>query len=236
MMKKYLNQLTGSLSNIFDWHKSRIDCFSNLLLGLISAQTVNLSKIARHFKNNNLIESNYRRIQSFFKDVEFNVDSVAEFNIQQLLSAKEKLYLILDRTNWKFGKTNINILVLSVVYEGIAVPLYHDLLDHRGNSSSEFRIDLVKNFIAKFGKDRIGCILGDREFIGQDWLGWLDSQGIDYVVRIKNNLMTTNTRGFSAKVSTLFDDLAIHQHKDLRDKRDICNPASPLISYNSLNL
>ena len=85
------------------------------------------------------------------------------------------------------------------------------------------RIDLVKKFIAKFGKERIGCILGDREFIGQDWLGWLDSQGIDYVVRIKNNLMTTNTRGFSAKVSALFDDLAIHQHKDLRDKRDICN-------------
>ena len=109
-MKKHLNQLTGSLSKIFDWHKSRVDCFGNLLLGLISAQTVNLSKIARHFKNNNLIESNYRRIQNFFKDVEFDIDDVAEFSIQHLLS-KDKLHLILDRTNWQFGKIDINILV-----------------------------------------------------------------------------------------------------------------------------
>lgn len=222
-MKKHLNQLTGSLSKIFDWHKSRIDCFSNLLLGLISAQTVNLSKIARYFKNNNLIESNYRRIQNFFKEVEFDIDDIAQFSIQHLLSTKDKLYLILDRTNWQFGKTDINILVLSAVYEGIAIPLYYDLLDHRGNSDSGFRIDLVKKFIAKFGKQRIGCILGDREFIGQDWLSWLESQSIDYVVRIKNNLMTTNTRGFSAKVSTLFDDLTVHEHKDLRDQRSICN-------------
>ena len=101
--------------------------------------------------------------------------------------------------------------------------MYYDLLDYRGNSGSKFRVDLVKKFIAKFGKERIGCILGDREFIGKDWLGWLDSQGIDYVVRIKNNLTTTNSRGFSAKVSTLFDDLAVHQHKDVRNKRNICN-------------
>lgn len=113
--------------------------------------------------------------------------------------------------------------MLSAVYEGIAVPLYYDFLEHRGNSSSEFRINLVKKFIAKFGKERIGCILGDREFIGQDWLGWLDSQGIDYIVRIKNNLMTTNSRGFSAKVSTIFDELTVHQYKNIRDKRNICN-------------
>lgn len=155
--------------------------------------------------------------------MEFDVDDIAQFSIQNLLSAKNKLYLILDRTNWQLGKTNINILVLSAVYEGIAVPLYYDLLDHGGNSSSQFRINLVKKFIAKFGKERIGCILGDRESIGQDWLGWLDSQNIDYVVRIKNNLMTTNSRGFGAKVTMLFADLAIHEHKDLRDRRNICN-------------
>ena len=122
-MKKHFNQLTGSLSKIFDWHKSRIDCFGNLLLGLISSQTVNLSKISRNFKNNNKISSNYRRIQNFFKDVEFDFDEVAKFNTHQLLSSRSKWNLILDRTNWQFGKTDINILVLSVAYEGIAIPL-----------------------------------------------------------------------------------------------------------------
>jgi hypothetical protein len=92
-MKKHFNQLTESLSKIFNWHKPRIDCFSNLLLGLLSSRTVNLAKIATQFKNNNLIESNYRRIQSFFKDVTFDFDEVAEFNIKQLLSTRDQLYL-----------------------------------------------------------------------------------------------------------------------------------------------
>lgn len=217
-MKKYFNQLTESLSKIFNWHKPRIDCFSNLLLGLLSSRTVNLAKIATQFKNNNLIDSNYRRIQCFFKDVTFDFDKVADFNAKQLLSTKEQLYLILDRTNWQFGKTNINILVLSAVYEGIAVPLYYEFLDHKGNSSSECRINLIERFISKFGKKRIGCILGDREFIGKKWLGWLDSEDIDYIVRIKNNQLTTATNGGETKVSRLFLDVGIHEHRDIRKK------------------
>ena len=34
---------------------------------------------------------------------------------------------------------------------------------------------------------------------------------------------TTNSRNFSAKVSTLFDDLAVHQYKSIDGKRKICN-------------
>lgn len=165
-----------------------------------------------------MIESNYRRIQSFFKEVVFDFDAVAEFNVHQLLSNRDKLYLILDRTNWQFGKTNINILVLSAVYEGIAVPLYYEFLNHRGNSNSECRINLVKRFISKFGKERISCILGDREFIGKHWLGWLDSENIDYVVRVKNNQLTTASNGGEAKVSRLFHDIGIHQHKNIKRK------------------
>lgn len=217
-MKKHFNQLTESLSKIFDWHKPRIDCFSNLLLGLLSSRTVNLAKIATQFKNNNLIESNYRRIQNFFKDVVFDFDAVAQFNIKQLLSTRDQLHLILDRTNWQFGKTDINILVLSAVYEGIALPLYYEFLDHKGNSNSECRIKLMERFISKFGKERIGCILGDREFIGKKWLGWLDSENIDYIVRIKNNQLTTATNGGETKVSRLFHDVGIHEHRDIRRK------------------
>ncbi|HAT8797519.1 TPA: IS4 family transposase, partial [Legionella pneumophila] len=29
-----------------------------------------------------------------------------------------------DRTNWRWGKKDINILMLSVVYKGIAIPLF----------------------------------------------------------------------------------------------------------------
>ncbi|AFX70352.1 hypothetical protein CYR73_01680 [Francisella tularensis subsp. holarctica] len=133
------------------------------MLGLLSAQTINLSKIAIHFKNNNKIASNYRRIQSFLKDMKIDFDAITEFNVRQPLSQKSKFNFILDRTNWQFVKNNINILVFSAVYEVIAIPLYYKL-DHRGNSDSQTRIDLVKKFVNKFGKECIGSILGDREF------------------------------------------------------------------------
>ena len=80
---------------------------------------------------NTKIESNYRRIQSFFKEVEFDYDRVAHWSIEQMLSNKEKFYLAIDRTNWQFGKTDINILMLSAVYEGIAIPLYWEMLPHQ---------------------------------------------------------------------------------------------------------
>ncbi len=33
-------------------------------------------------------------------------------------------YLSLDRTNWKWGKANVNFLVLAVVYRGTAILVY----------------------------------------------------------------------------------------------------------------
>jgi hypothetical protein len=40
-----------------------------------------------------------------------------------LLPHKPPYRLALDRTNWKFGTTNINVLVLSIAYEGVAFPV-----------------------------------------------------------------------------------------------------------------
>ncbi|MDE4974115.1 hypothetical protein NAI33_10355, partial [Francisella tularensis subsp. holarctica] len=81
-----------------------IDFFSNIVLGLLSAKTINLSKIAIHFKNHNKIASNYRRIQSFLKDMKIDFDALTEFNVRQPLSQKSKYNLILDITNCQFVK------------------------------------------------------------------------------------------------------------------------------------
>ena len=47
------------------------------------------------------------------------------------------------------------------------------MLDRAGNSGAKERIALVERFIAVFGKERIGLLLGDREFIGTEWLNYL---------------------------------------------------------------
>ncbi|TXH67814.1 MAG: hypothetical protein E6Q83_16120 [Thiothrix sp.] len=73
----------------------------------------------------------------------------------------ESFYLTLDRTNWKCGQRNLNILTLGVAYRGAAVPLYWRLLAKQGNSDQAERIELVQRFIRQFGRERVLGLLAD---------------------------------------------------------------------------
>ena len=115
--------------------------------------------------------------------------------------------LVFDRTNWQWGKKNINILMLAVVYKGIAIPVYWLLLNKKGNSHSRERIALLKRFIGQFGKERILKVLADREFVGKKWFKWLKNQKIDFAIRIKKNSKASNSRGQRVQVHTLFRTL-----------------------------
>ena len=93
--------------------------------------------------------------------------------IFSLLLEKNSLVLVLDRTNWKLGEKNVNILMLRISYENVAFPLIFKMLDKIGNSNSCERITLIQNFIDWFGKDCIDCLLVDREFVDKEWLAFL---------------------------------------------------------------
>lgn len=56
-----------------------------------------------------------RRVQRFIANFALDSDLVAKL-IFRLLPEKENLKFSIDRTNWKFGKTDINIFMLGVTY------------------------------------------------------------------------------------------------------------------------
>jgi len=107
--------------------------------------------------------------------------------IMHLMGKRGKEVIILDRTEWKFGKAIINILVLTVEYEGVAVPIFWRVMDRRGNSDMEMRIELMEKYVKLFGSKDITYVTGDREFIGEEWIGYLQEQGIDFRIRIKKD-------------------------------------------------
>ncbi len=113
----------------------------------------------------------------------------------------------MDRTNWKWGKKDINILFLGIVYRGIAIPIYWLVLNKRGNSSTRERVVLVSRFIKIFGKDRVAGLLADREFIGKNWFEWLNEEKISFYIRIRNDANTQNKNGKDIDVSWLFYQL-----------------------------
>jgi hypothetical protein len=157
---------------------------------------VNLTEIATAFCGTAKADSHYRRIQRFFKDFSLTRMHVAALVIRWLPLGQHWL-LCLDRTNWKFGVLNINILVLAVAYHGVAIPLLWVFLPKRGNSHTLERIALLKHFLLAFGHAHIQCVTADREFIGTDWIKFLKRQRIRFRIRIRRNMLISNPCGDS---------------------------------------
>lgn len=179
-----LDVFTSHFTDFLNLARVRLICL--FISSLCKVKSVNLSKLSVGFDTKAKASSNFRRIQRFIAEVDLSMELIAKF-IFILLPEKENLVLVMDRTNWKFGDRNINILMLGVSYRNIAFPLMFKMLDKRGNSNTQERIELIQNFMDWFGKSRIDCLLADREFVGQDWLSFLNSNNIRYHIRIRNN-------------------------------------------------
>ena len=183
---KHISELQKTLSHFFDWNKARLDCLAQILQALFAVRTVNLTQIAAAFQSSVKEASSYRRVCRFFTGFSFDISSIVLL-VFHLFPLGDKYTLILDRTNWKWGKFPINILVLSVAYLGISIPIFWIVLDLEGTSCVEDRVAILKQAIQQLGVDKIEVLLADREFIGTDWFEFLIANKIPFVIRIKQN-------------------------------------------------
>jgi len=183
---EYISELRESLNGHFKWNKARMTCFVQMLLALFTTRTVNLNKLACVINSKAVDQSSrYRRLQRFFSGFKIDFDIIAGFIFRLFFVAGGKWCLTMDRTNWKWEKSNINILTLGIAYQGAAIPIYWELLDKRGNSNTPERIAIVEKFIKTFGKESISELLCDREFVGDDWFAWLSKENISFCIRIR---------------------------------------------------
>jgi len=190
---------------------ARIKLISHFIIALCKVQTVTFEKLANAFDTTTKPESSLRRIQRFIASFDFNRDCVAKL-IFNLLPDNKKVILSIDRTNWQFGQTDINIFMLGVVYNGVAFPLLFCMLSKKGNSNSEEPIALIDRFIKLFGKECIEALTADREFVGQKWLNYLNKNQIRYYIRIRNNFKVfIPSKSEQIKASHLFNSLEMYQ-------------------------
>jgi hypothetical protein len=188
---------------------ARVKLICLFITALCKTKTINYDRIASAFETKADKNSSYRRIQRFIKDYDFPMKIVSTL-IFNILPFKENLVLVLDRTNWKFGEHNINILMLGVSYKNVAFPLMFKMLDKRGNSDTEERIDLLRKYIEWFGKLSIDCLLADREFVGGKWLEFLNDEKIRYHIRIRNNFtIYSYQKQAEIKAFWLFNNLKV---------------------------
>lgn len=200
---------------------ARINFTAGFILALLKTGTVNFKKIALAFPGKAAKDSKYKRIQRFFASFPLDLEMIAQLIVELTPVKLSRWLLSIDRTNWKFGKMNINILTLGIVYMDIAFPVLWIPLDKRGNSNTKERITLMERFISLFGLNKIQCIVADREFIGTLWFEFLLKVGIKFRIRIKENNTIPNSRNIQTPAKRLFRGLKPGTTQVLKGKRTV---------------
>ena len=182
-----ISELRSILGEVFAWNKCRLDCLTKMLVAMFIVRTVNLREIAVAFSSDAKIESRYMRLKRFFKYCDIDYTVLARWIFKLFFSDHKKLYLTIDRTNWYWGKSKINVFMLSIAHEGVSIPLLWTMLDKAGNASANEHIQLIEKFLCTFDKSYIVGILGDREFASEKLFRWCIKQKIPFYIRIKDN-------------------------------------------------
>lgn len=182
----------------------------SFLLGLIKSRKVQFCEVAQHLNDQVQDICNEVRIQDFFRQVALDYEQIALL-LCLFLKPKEKVSLCIDRTEWDFGKCQVNILMVLACQGPVQVPLYWELLDNKsGNSSTADRKAIVAKCIGLLGKDRIGILIADREFVGHAWLKYLKDNGISFCVRLPKHHLIERLDGRVQQAEELAQEQAWH--------------------------
>lgn len=189
-----ISALMGILRPEIDLGKSRLETLCLIVIGMVSARSVNLSHLACERPGTVQTTSTYRRLQRFFQYVHLDEDWALPLLVR-LLGLNGAWLLALDRTNWQIGKTEVNYLVLAVVTRRFRVPLAWSVIEGRGCSDTATRVALMERYLAHFPATTIRLLLADREFVGAEWMEFLCKNNIPFAIRVRDNLRITTEDG-----------------------------------------
>ena len=202
------------------WHGARITFLASFLVALFRVKTVNLAELATGFPGQAKTQSHYKRLQRFLREFELEYGKLAML-VVEWLHIPDPWVLSVDRTTWEFGGCIVNILMLGVVHNGVAIPLLWWMLDKKGNSNTDERIELLEEFCAVFPEAEVAYLAADREFLGQDWFEYLLEQGLfEFRIRIRESDKLDDGQK-SLKAAVVFSHLQTHEHQVLRHPRRV---------------
>lgn len=186
MQSLFSNALSSLLSQHLPLSASRRETLAWLVLLVMRQGTVCLWRLAAHVETHAALASVQRRFYRFFQHVHLDGALTAPVVVALLGLEGKPWRLAIDRTNWFFGGTAINILMIAVDWRGIGVPLLWTLLPSRGNSDKATRLKLFDRLAEVFPNMRVEVLTGDREFIGEAWMASLQARKIPFVLRLKD--------------------------------------------------
>ena len=213
-----IQQIEQKFSESIDWNQARIQFLARFLVALIAVKTVCLTQVASVFPGEAKKESHYKRIQRFLRHFDLDFAAVARL-VVALVGQEPPWVLSLDRTNWKLGKFEINILMLVLVYKGVGFPLFWTPLNRAGNSDTKQRIALLERFVGVLGKEKVAFLCADREFASYELVAWLGRADLSFRLRLKGDTLLANARGQMVRADRLFSNCPVHRERLLSGQR-----------------
>ena len=187
MQSIFSNALSRAVAKHIGLSATRRETLSWLALLIMQHGTISLWRLAAYVASAAQTTSVQRRFYRFFQFVRLDGTHSARVVVELLGLSGKPWVLAIDRTNWDFGKTTINILMISVAWNGMGIPLLWMLLPTAGNSNTSERTELLDRLRAAFPDMKIAALMGDREFIGDAWMAYLQRQNIAFILRLREN-------------------------------------------------
>jgi Transposase DDE domain len=195
--------LERTLAATVPLNRARRNFLAKFVVALIRVKTVNLAEVASAFAGRALPESSYKRIQRFLRLFELPYAAVALALLRQS-GVPPPFVVTLDRTEWQLGSTWLNVMVVGVAHEGVALPVIWRVLPKKGCASTVEKVEIVARFVRLCGAGSVEFLAADREFADRGLFRYLRAAGIDFRIRVKRNALVRNGRGEVVQAWRLF--------------------------------
>ena len=117
---------------------------------------------------------------------------------EERFTIKGLIYIAIDRTSWGA----INILMVSLIYDKRARPIYWEILDKKGSSNLEEQQRVLGKILTVLSGHKI-VVLGDREFCSVSLGKWLQEKSLYFCLRQKQSKNVKTKEGIDQEMREL---------------------------------
>jgi hypothetical protein len=167
-------------------HHSTYLLLTLIVVSLQLIKQVKLELVAESLPLPILFESRRKKLRRFLRLEQLSIENIwfpcVTSLLESMFNPQDRIYIALDRTSWGV----INILMVSVIYDHRAWPIYWQFLDKKGRSNLAEQKPVLSKSLALLCK-YVVVVLGDREFCSPKLGKWLGEAGAYFCLRQKCN-------------------------------------------------
>jgi len=199
------NRLIGRLNALVDVpHLKHLTNWTWIIVGILQANSIALSKIATHIPSETEAESRVTTIRRWLKNLKIDVWALYQPVLEQVLVGWHAVEATVMLDGVAVFGDRLQIFRLSLVHGHRAIPLVWKVIPGKGLTQAEVLTAMLTQ-AADFLRPRVKRVrfLADRGFRDCDWADLCVKLGWHYNIRIQSNTTVTLENGWHGRIDEL---------------------------------